>query len=106
MLTQPQIPTSNNQIREYKRETKENNYTIKLPITENNLIYLPTTEAETLVRVWFLHGERDIYGFGERGTAIGENKERRKKNRETKEMEFGAAKKRLGMVFWVGHVSC
>ena len=106
MLTQPQIPTSNNQIRENRRETKENNYIIKLPITENNLIYLPTTEAETLVRVWFLHGERDIYGFGERGTAIGENKERRKKNRETKEMEFGAAKKRLGMVFWVGHVSC
>ena len=78
---------------------------LKLPITENNLIYLPTTEAETLVRVWFLLGERDIYGFGERETAVGENKERRKKNRE-KKMEFGAAKKRLGRMFWVGHVSC
>ena len=64
------------------------------------------TEAETLVRVWFLLGERDIYGFGERETAVGENKERRKKNREKKKMEFGAAKKRLGRVFWVGHVSC
>ena len=106
MLTQPQIPTSKNQIREYRRETKENNYTIKLPITKNNLIYLPTTEVETLVRVWFLLGERDIYGFGEKGTAIGENKEIREKNRETKEMEFGAAKKRLGRMFWVGHVSC
>ena len=42
------------------------------------------TEAETLVRVWFLLGERDIYGFGERETAVGENKERRKKNREKK----------------------
>ena len=38
--------------------------------------------------------------------AIGENKEIREKNRETKEMEFGAAKKRLGRMFWVGHVSC
>ena len=32
---------------------------LKLPITKNNLIYLPTTEVETLVRVWFLLRERD-----------------------------------------------
>ena len=69
---------------------------LKLPRTKNNLIYLPTIEAKTLVRVWFLLRERDIYGFSERWRVVGENEERTNKNIETKEMEFGAAKKRLG----------
>ena len=41
---------SNNQIREHRSKTKTNHYTIKISITENKHIYLPTNfEAETLV---------------------------------------------------------
>ena len=46
-----QISASNNQFREYRREIKQTIKPLKLPIIENNLICLPTTEAETLVRV-------------------------------------------------------
>ena len=48
--TKPQISAFNNQIREYRRETKEKNYTIKIPKTRYSFIYLPTNfEAKTLV---------------------------------------------------------
>ena len=48
--TKPEVSASNNQIREYRRETKEINYTIKIPKTRYSFIYLPTNfEAETLV---------------------------------------------------------
>ena len=41
--------------------------------------------------------ERRVVGV--RWSCRFKNKERRKKNRETKEMEFGATKKRLGRMF-------
>ena len=49
--TKSQNSASNNQIREQRSETKTNHYTIKIPITENKHICLPSTEAKTLVRV-------------------------------------------------------
>ena len=51
--TKPQISASNNQIREHRTDTKANHYTIKISITENKHIYLPTTKAETLIRTSF-----------------------------------------------------
>ena len=69
---------------------------LKLPITENNLIYLPTTEAETLVKVWFLLRERDIYGFDERkggllvrGGAADSRTKKKERKRRTKKEEQG-----------------
>ena len=48
--TKPEVLASNNQIREYRRETKEINYTIKILKTRYSFIHLPTNfEAETLV---------------------------------------------------------
>ena len=40
------------------------------------------------------------------GVADSRTKKEEKKEEETKEMEFSATKKRLGRMFWVGHVSC
>ena len=51
--TKPQISATNNQIREHRTKTKANHYTIKILITKNKHIYLPTTEAETLIRTSF-----------------------------------------------------
>ena len=94
--TKPQISSSNNQIREYRRETKQTITPLKLPIVENNLIYLPTTEAETLVKVWFLLRERDIYGFDERkggllvrGGAADSRTKKKERKRRTKKEEQG-----------------
>ena len=64
---------------------------LKLPRTKNNLIYLPTIEAKTLVRVWFLLRERDIYDFNEtkggllvRGGAANSRTMKEEKERRTK----------------------
>ena len=38
----------------------------KYPQQENNLIFLPTIEAETLVSVWFLLRERDTDSMREK----------------------------------------
>ena len=69
---------------------------LKLPITENNIIYLPTTEAETLVKVRFLLRERDIYGFDERkggllvrGGAANSRTKKKERKRRTKKEEQG-----------------
>ena len=48
--TKPQILAPNNQIKEHRTKTKANHYTIKILITENKHIYLPTTKAENLIR--------------------------------------------------------
>ena len=91
--TKPQISTSNNQIREYRRETKQTITPLKLPIAKNNLIYLPTIETETLVRVWFLLRERDRDLVREKMRAVSmrwccrfKNKERGKERRAKKEL--------------------
>ena len=51
--TKPQILASNSQIREHRTETKANHYTIKILITKNKHIYIPTTKAESLIRTSF-----------------------------------------------------
>ena len=73
---------------------------LKLPITKNNLIYLPTTEVETLVKVWFLLRERDIYGFDERkggllvrGGAANSRTKKKERKRRTRDIHSGAVKK-------------
>ena len=94
--TKPQISTSNNQIREYRRETKQTITPLKLPIAKNNLIYLPTIETETLVRVWFLLRKRYLWFRWEEGCWCeivlpiqeqrkSKKKEQKMKNRETQE---------------------
>ena len=93
-----QISASNNQFREYRRENKQTITPLKLPIIENNLICLPTTEAETLVRVWFLLRERGTDLVREKMKDVGmrwccrfKNKERGKERRTKK--EFWCSKK-------------